>query len=84
MPMTMSAMSDLLPLPETRLGRYRHYKGGEYEVIGVVRHSESQEPLVIYKPLYNDSGLWARPHDMFFGSVSVDGELRSRFTFLNE
>jgi hypothetical protein len=83
MPMTMSVMSDLLPLPETRLGRYRHYKGGEYEIIGVARHSESQEPLVIYKPVYNASGLWARPHDMFFEDVSVDGELRPRFTFLD-
>ena len=49
-------------LPPTRLGRYRHYKGAEYEVVGVARHSETLEPLVVYRPLYNDSGssvsLW--------------------------
>ncbi|MDP3759390.1 MAG: DUF1653 domain-containing protein [Ramlibacter sp.] len=73
-------MSDLPPLPRTPPGRYRHYKGGEYEVIGVARHSETLEPLVIYRPLYNDSGLWARPHAMFFGQVEVDGRSQPRFT----
>lgn len=71
---------DLPPLPDTPLGRYRHYKGGEYEVVGVARHSETLEPLVVYKPLYNASGLWVRPHEMFFGSLMVDGVLRQRFT----
>ena len=72
-------MSDLPPLPETRPGRYRHYKGGEYEVIGVARHSETLEALVVYRPLYNDSGLWVRPHAMFFGAVEVDGRRQPRF-----
>ncbi len=72
-------MNDLPPLPETRPGRYRHYKGGEYEVVGVVRHSETLEPMVLYRPLYNDSGLWVRPHAMFFGTVTVDGRERLRF-----
>jgi hypothetical protein len=72
-------MSDLPPLPEAKPGRYRHYKGGEYEVIGVARHSETLEALVIYRPLYNDSGLWARPHAMFFGQVEIDGRLQPRF-----
>jgi hypothetical protein len=72
-------MSDLPTLPPTPPGRYRHYKGGEYEVIGVARHSETLEPLVIYRPLYNDSGLWARPHAMFFGQVEVEGRLQPRF-----
>ena len=70
---------DLTPLPATPLGRYRHYKGGEYEVIGVARHSETQEPLVVYRPLDNASGLWVRPHAMFFEKTDVDGELRARF-----
>ena len=70
---------DLAPLPHVRPGRYRHYKGGEYEVVGVARHSESLEPLVVYRPLYNDSGLWVRPHAMFFGQVDVDGQMRPRF-----
>lgn len=71
--------TELAPLPETPAGRYRHYKGGEYEVVGVARHSETLEPLVIYRPLYNASGLWVRPHAMFFGQVEVDGLLQQRF-----
>lgn len=73
------AASDLPPLPPTRLGRYRHYKGGEYEVIGVARHSETHEPLVVYRPLYNETGWWVRPHAMFFETVTVAGVVRSRF-----
>lgn len=69
----------LAPLPAAPPGRYRHYKGGDYEVVGVARHSETLEPLVLYRPLYNDSGLWVRPHAMFFGQVEVDGVLRPRF-----
>jgi hypothetical protein len=72
-------MSELSPLPDTPLGLYRHYKCGEYEVIGVARHSETQEPLVVYRPLYNATGWWVRPHAMFFGAVDVDGERRARF-----
>ena len=74
-------MSDaaLPALPPTRLGRYRHYKGGEYEVIGVARHSETLEPLVVYRPLYNDSGWWVRPYAMFFEQVVIDGISRPRF-----
>ena len=75
----MPAMSDLAPLPVTPPGRYRHYKGGEYEVIGVARHSETHEPLVVYRPLYNDSGWWVRPHAMFFEQVEIDGRLQPRF-----
>ena len=70
---------DLTPLPATPLGRYRHYKGGEYEVIGTARHSETLEPLVVYRPLYDSSGLWVRPHTMFFESVIIDGTRRMRF-----
>jgi hypothetical protein len=73
---------DLPPLPDTPLGRYRHYKGGEYEVVGVARHSETLEPLVVYRPLYNQSGWWVRPHAMFFGQLDVDGESRPRFELM--
>ena len=76
-------MTDTTPslpaLPDTPPGRYRHYKGPEYEVIGVARHSETLEPLVVYRPLYNASGWWVRPHAMFFESVLVDGRRRPRF-----
>lgn len=61
--------SDLQTLPATPLGRYRHYKGGEYEVLGVVRQSETLEPLVLYRALYGEQGLWVRPHAMFFGAL---------------
>jgi hypothetical protein len=73
-------MADLPPLPHTPTGHYRHYKGGEYEVIGVARHSETLEPLVVYRPLYNASGLWVRPHGMFFEQVEIAGKLQPRFT----
>jgi len=72
-------MSDLPELPHTPLGLYRHYKGGEYEVIGVARHSETLEPLVVYRPLYNASGLWVRPHAMFFEHIEFEGRLQPRF-----
>jgi hypothetical protein len=73
-------MNDLPPLPHTPLGRYRHYKGGEYDVLGCVRHSETLMPLVLYRPLYNSSGDWVRPHAMFFEQVLIDGVLQPRFT----
>jgi hypothetical protein len=72
-------MSDLSPLPPTPTGRYRHYKGGEYEVLGAVRHSETLEPLVLYRALYGERGLWVRPHAMFFESIEVNGVLQPRF-----
>ncbi len=72
-------MNDLPPLPEPRLGRYRHYKGGEYEVIGVARHSETLEPLILYRPLYGEAALWVRPYAMFFESIEVDGVMQLRF-----
>ncbi len=77
-------MSDLVPLPTLPLGRYRHYKGGEYEVLGVVRHSETLEPLVLYRPLYNDSGWWVRPFALFVEQIEIDGRLQPRFAALGE
>lgn len=69
-------------MTEPRPGRYRHFKGGEYEVLGVARHSETNERLVVYRPLYNDTGLWVRPAAMFFEPVTVDGQLVPRFTLI--
>lgn len=71
--------TELAPLPDTPPGRYRHYKGGEYEVLFAAHHSETEEVLVVYRPLYHDSGWWVRPHAMFFGQVEHDGSLRPRF-----
>ena len=67
-----------------RAGRYRHFKGGEYEVLGVARHSEGLEDMVVYRPLYNDTGLWVRPLSMFTETVERDGKTHARFTFLDE
>jgi hypothetical protein len=72
-------MTDLPTLPHAAPGRYRHYKGNEYEVLGVVRHSETLEPLVLYRPLYNDTGLWVRPYEMFFEEVEAGGRRQPRF-----
>lgn len=68
-------------------GLYQHYKGGQYEVIGIVNHSESLEQLVLYKALYDSEdypagSLWVRPVDMFTEDVMVDGEKVKRFRFL--
>ncbi len=76
---SMSMSEHLPPLPSLPLGLYRHYTGLDYEVLGVVRHSETLEPLVLYRPLYNDSGHWVRPYAMFLETVEVEGRLRPRF-----
>ena len=75
-------MTDLPALPHIELGRYRHYKGGEYEVIGVVRHSESLEPLVLYRPLHGKSGMWVRPFAMFSEQVEHEGRHQPRFSLV--
>jgi len=65
-------------------GRYRHYKGNDYEVLGVARHSETEEEYVVYRQLYGEGGLWIRPASMFSESVSVGGEHVPRFRRLEE
>jgi hypothetical protein len=69
----------LPPLVTTPPGRYRHYKGMEYEVVGTVRHSETLEPLTLYRALYGEQGLWVRPAAMFNEEVVIDGILQPRF-----
>ncbi len=71
--------TDLPPLPPTPTGRYRHYKGGDYEVLGAVRHSETLQPMVLYRALYGEHGLWVRPHAMFYEQVVIDGRQQPRF-----
>jgi hypothetical protein len=60
-------------------GRYRHFKGGEYEVLAIAKHSETQEPMVVYRPLYNESGWWVRPLAMFLETVTHEGREVLRF-----
>jgi hypothetical protein len=69
------------PIPP---GRYRHYKGGLYEVMGLVRHSETLQPLVLYRALYGDYGLWVRPAAMFAETVEVDGRPCPRFARITD
>jgi len=67
---------------EIQIGRYRHYKGKEYQVIGMARNSETLEEMVVYKQLYGDFGLWVRPATMWNETVIVDGEEYKRFEFI--
>ena len=64
------------------LGEYRHYKGNNYELLHIARHSETEELMAVYRPLYGDHGIWVRPLDMFTESVVVDGEEVPRFRYL--
>ena len=78
-------MAETGTVPNTvRPGRYRHFKGGEYEVLGTARHSEGLEDMVVYRPLYNDTGLWVRPVSMFLENVEREGRLLPRFALINE
>lgn len=65
-----------------KLGLYQHYKGNFYHVIGLSRHSETLEMLVVYQALYEDYGLWVRPLDLFLGTVEKNGQIFPRFKFI--
>jgi hypothetical protein len=67
-----------------RPGRYRHYKGNFYEVIGMARHSETEEEMVVYRCLYGDHSLWVRPLALFMDTVTVDGREVPRFALVVE
>ena len=67
------------PTPEVRLGRYQHYKGRYYEVLGVAKHSESEEEFVVYRPLYGAGDWWIRPKKMFLEQVIAGGATMPRF-----
>ena len=71
-------------MDEIRPGRYRHYKGKEYRVLFLARHSETEEWLVVYQALYGERGYWVRPAAMWIESVTVNGEETPRFLYMGE
>ena len=73
-----------LYMEEIRLGKYRHFKGNEYEVIAIAKHSETTEDMVVYKALYGDGGLWVRPASMWNEAVERDGKVFRRFEYIGE
>lgn len=66
-----------------KIGKYRHYKGNEYEVIGVAKHSEDESELVVYRPLYGERGLWVRPLEMFTETLEIQGVDMPRFSYIS-
>ena len=69
---------------EIKIGKYRHFKGKEYELIGIATHSETLEPMVVYRALYGEQGLWVRPASMWTEIVERDGYCGPRFQFIEE
>ena len=67
-----------------QFGKYKHYKGNLYEVIGVAHHSETLEDMVVYRALYNDFDLWVRPLSMFLENVEINGVIMPRFEYLGD
>ncbi len=67
---------------EIRKGKYRHFKGNEYEVIGTARYSETLEEMVVYRALYGEGGLWVRPAEMWNETIERDGKIFKRFEFI--
>lgn len=81
-PVTLPSTAAMSAPPAISPGRYRHYKGRDYEVIGIASHSETLEPMVVYRKLYADGSLWVRPAAMFTETVMVDGQSQPRFSRL--
>ena len=69
-------------MQEIKIGKYRHFKGNEYEVIALAKHSETQEEMVVYRALYGDNQVWVRPAAMWTETIERDGKTYKRFTFI--
>lgn len=69
---------------ELKLGKYRHFKGNEYELVGTAKHSETLEPMVVYRALYGDNGLWVRPMSMWTEQIDRNGYHDPRFQYIGE
>lgn len=74
----------MISVSDIPLGTYRHYKNKNYELIGIATHSETEEKLAVYRPLYGDRALWVRPLAMFLELVEVDGETVPRFLYVGD
>ena len=71
-------------MEEIKIGRYRHFKGNEYQVLYIARHSETMEPMVVYQALYGERGIWVRPACMWNEDVERDGKVYRRFTYIGD
>ena len=71
-------------MEELKIGRYRHFKGNEYRVIGIAKHSETLEEMVVYQALYGEGGIWVRPAHMWNETVERDGYCGPRFAYIGE
>lgn len=71
-------------MEEIKLGKYRHFKGNEYEVLGISRHSETSEPMVVYRALYKEGELWVRPANMWNEELTRDGKTFKRFEYIGK
>ena len=71
-------------MSEIKIGKYRHFKGGEYEVIGIAKDSETLEDMVVYRALYGDGGMWVRSAEMFGETVTREGKILPRFAYIDE
>ena len=71
-------------MAEIKTGRYRHFKGNEYRVLGMARHSETMEEMVVYQALYGEQGIWVRPAHMWNETVERDGYCGPRFAYIGE
>ena len=71
-------------MEEIRIGKYRHFKGNEYEVLYIAKHSETLEDMVVYRALYGEHGVWVRPASMWNETVERDGHIYQRFTYIGE
>ncbi|MEG1862689.1 MAG: DUF1653 domain-containing protein [Oscillospiraceae bacterium] len=69
---------------EMKTGIYRHFKGNEYELLYIAKHSETLEDMVVYKALYGEGGIWVRPAEMFFEEITRDGKTFPRFQYIKD
>ncbi len=73
-----------LEVADFKLGKYRHFKGGEYQLLQIATHSETLEPYLVYQALYGEGGIWVRPASMWFETINRDGVEYQRFTLIEE